>query len=622
MSEIRYFQNHLPSKGHTAIYKIHKYFARRPHNQFRAVIEHYVPESGVILDCFAGGGVTLIEGLTANRRVISVDINPIASLVQQAQVLEIPASTINTITSRFAEIAHDKIGFWFSTLCRHCNAETACRWIERAYVVNCPICSEHTLLDEHSKHIQADGRKRNGTYDCKHCQSSFKSVSVIRHSSEILNIRYKCISCSIEESAPPIDYDINLDSRIRLEEPIFISQFGLTIPKEEIPLEWDRQSEDALRRKGFRTFADLFTVRNRIFVAFMLRELETARPELTQDEYLACLTQISALIRYVNSMTFSTSSWMDGRPVAWAKHAYWTPNQFIEVNPFEYLSNRHLATIKWESDRVARFKDKYGSSNPVDVINKVADYSIICGDSRKLEVPDESIDAVITDPPFGGNVQYGELTHLWQVWLKDSNPFEKQLFDLDSEILVHRKKKTNGKSAKYYETGLRGVFDECYRVLKKNGVLCFTFNNKSADAWYSVMKAAFDAGFVLENEGVHYHEEITAYRDTAHLRYDGELQGDVLYTFIKKSRRTTKLPDEDQNLWLCKYLETATWNSDFKEQAIDLHLAVVRKSASLIAAGKAYDEVREWLSLLLLISKSNRSGTSVLETCKEIILVE
>src|SRR5690349_19610251 len=76
------------SSGHTAIYKMHKYFARRPHNVFRALIEQHVQPGGVVLDCFAGGGVTLVEGLTVGRRVISVDVNPIASLIQHAQVAE------------------------------------------------------------------------------------------------------------------------------------------------------------------------------------------------------------------------------------------------------------------------------------------------------------------------------------------------------------------------------------------------------------------------------------------------------------------------------------------------------------------------------------------------------
>lgn len=619
MSNIRFFQGRLPSKGHTAIYKIHKYFARRPHNQFRSVIEHYVPENGIVLDCFAGGGVTLVEGLTTNRRVISVDINPIASLVQQAQVLDIAATAINNITSHLAGTVYDHIHSWFTTLCRHCNSKTPYRWIERAYLVDCPKCGEDTSLDESSKHINADGTKKNGTYICRHCKEGFASVSVIRHSSEILNVRYKCVSCLTEDTSPPIDYDIDLDLRIKAEEQAFVIRLGLKIPTEEIPLDWDRQSEDALQRKGFNTFADLFTVRNRIFISFMLHELEASRSELSHVEYLASLTQISALIRYLNSMTFSTSSWMDGRPVAWAKHAYWTPNQFIEVNPFEYLSHRQLATTKWEADRAGRFSNKQGSDRPLDVIRGTADYSIVCGDSRKLEVPDASIDAVITDPPFGGNVQYGELTHLWQVWLKDLNPFGTRLFDLNSEILVHRKTKAQGKTTKHYEDGLRGVFEECFRVLKTDGVLCFTFNNKSVESWYSVMKAAFDSGFSLEDEGVHYHEEITAYRDTAHLRYDGELQGDVLYTFTKSPPHLQVSCDEDKSLWLSKYLRSANWHSTHKDQAIELHLAVVRKSASLIASGRAYDEVREWLSLLSLVSKSNRSGVSVLDACEEIV---
>ena len=100
MNPINYFAITMPSKGHSSIYKIHKYFARRPHNQFRAVIEHYVPIDGIVLDCFAGGGVTLIEGLTSNRRVVSIDINPVACLVQRGQVLEVSAEKINSITSQ------------------------------------------------------------------------------------------------------------------------------------------------------------------------------------------------------------------------------------------------------------------------------------------------------------------------------------------------------------------------------------------------------------------------------------------------------------------------------------------------------------------------------------------
>ncbi|GAH95598.1 unnamed protein product, partial [marine sediment metagenome] len=53
---------------------MHKYFARRPHNVFRYLIEFYTKPGDIILDCFCGGGVTLFEGLATGRKVIAVDI--------------------------------------------------------------------------------------------------------------------------------------------------------------------------------------------------------------------------------------------------------------------------------------------------------------------------------------------------------------------------------------------------------------------------------------------------------------------------------------------------------------------------------------------------------------------
>jgi putative DNA methylase len=624
MTQINYFSLNMPSKGHSAIYKIHKYFARRPHNQFRSVIEHYVPKNGIVLDCFAGGGVTLVEGLTAGRRVISADINPIASMVQHGQTIEVDADRINEITSDIAMEVGAAIGNHFKTTCRSCSSQTDYRWIERAYFVACPFCNAQTLLNEKSKAAGLNGRPVNGSYDCSTCHSRFPSVSAKRLGSAILNVRYRCTHCSFEETALPTRFDEDLDDVTRNDEIQILEKFDLVVPSDSIPLDWDRQVEDALSRKGFAKFADLFTPRNRLFLAFALKKLQSVAGELTQDEYVGALTQISALIRYVNSMTFSTSSWMDGRPVAWAKHAYWTPNQFIEVNPFEYLAHRQLAVVKWEADRKTRFSGKVRSRNPMDVIQGNADFSIICGDSRLLAIPNDSIDAVITDPPFGGNVQYGELTHLWQVWLRESNPYERELFDLKPEILVHRKKRSFSKTPEDYESGLREVFQECFRVLKSSGVLTFTFNNKSASAWYAVMRAAIDAGFILEDGGVHYQEEIKAYRDTAHLRYNGELQGDVLYSFLKPSSQVSHVvaaPDGDSIGLLRTFIDASQVESEDKSSSpgIALHLWVVRRAAQSIQAGESIERTFEWLNLLTLVGKSNRTGMSILDTCKELI---
>jgi SAM-dependent methyltransferase len=160
-----------------------------------------------------------------------------------------------------------------------------------------------------------------------------------------------------------------------------------------------------------------------------------------------------------------------------------------------------------------------------------------------MELPDDCVEVVVTDPPYGSNVQYGELCHFWLVWLKDRLPFKSKFFDLTEEVVVHRKQdKSTGYSKNFddYRMGLTEIYTECHRVLKQDGVLVFTFNNRNPDAWFAVIKAAIDSGFDLEADGITYQEQIEAYRDTAHLRFDGTVQGDFVYSFVKRKSTLKK----------------------------------------------------------------------------------
>lgn len=71
----------IVAKAHTPPYKIHKYFARRPHNVFNQLIENFTSPGEIILDPFCGGGVTIYEGVTQDRRVIGCDLNPLSTFI-------------------------------------------------------------------------------------------------------------------------------------------------------------------------------------------------------------------------------------------------------------------------------------------------------------------------------------------------------------------------------------------------------------------------------------------------------------------------------------------------------------------------------------------------------------
>lgn len=538
MKKLQYFSESIKSLGHTPIYKMHKYFARRPHNVFSALIEHYTNKDDVIFDPFGGGGVSLIEGLTLDRKVFISDVNPVASFIQYCQVAEVDPAKIAKFLKSISDNVEILFPKSFKTCCTKCeNHDAHVRWVEHAYIVKCPECNKPTSLSHESKFKNLDGDPVNGSYACENCNFNIKAANVKRTGSKILSLRFKCDSCGAHENKIPDKKDILQFSLFEDCYEELVKKHDLLVPQDKIPAEWDRQQEDCLHRKGFEKFSDLFTRRNLLICSAFFNEIRTLKKNNTinEIEHDFMFFVISSLLRYTNNMNFSTSSWMDGRPVAWAKHAYWTPNQYIEVNPYEYLQNRIKALRSGLKDQKARFTSKKFGFTFSDLQDGKADYVIKCQDSANVEIQDESVDLVVTDPPYGSNVQYGELCYFWQVWLQGQTFFPINKIDFSKEAVVHRKTKKNSYQKNFddYRQLLEKVFSKCHRVLKKDGVIVFTFNNKDIRAWYAVIKAALDAGFHLEPEGIFYQEAIDAYRDTAHLRYDGTPQGDFLYTFKK-----------------------------------------------------------------------------------------
>ena len=211
-------------------------------------------------------------------------------------------------------------------------------------------------------------------------------------------------------------------------------------------------------------------------------------------------------------------------------------------------------------------------------------------DSSNVPIPDESVDLVLTDPPYGGNVQYGELSAFWLAWIYEELGISKEyITDLAGEILVQRKNKVNAKTHQTYYEGLKRVYSECFRVLKKGQPLVFTFNSKDAKVWLAVLKAVIDSGFVLEPEGVIYQSPIEIYKNTAHTMASGTVHGDFIYTFVKPLEPMTKeeISDIQSTYKSIEVCVDSTIRSELKgnkEKTIsELYIAVLRIIIPLMA---------------------------------------
>jgi putative DNA methylase len=129
---------------------------------------------------------------------------------------------------------------------------------------------------------------------------------------------------------------------------------------------------------------------------------------------------------------------------------------------------------------------------PTDGLPPGAVY-LSCGDSASTDIPDQSVDAVVTDPPFYDNVHYSELAdffHVWQrLWFaddaatpQDTTRDPREVQDTDSDRFSDK---------------LAAVFAECHRVLNDEGLLVFSYHHSREGGWTSVAAAVLNAGFRL-----------------------------------------------------------------------------------------------------------------------------
>lgn len=304
-------------------------------------------------------------------------------------------------------------------------------------------------------------------------------------------------------------------------------------PEFKIPDDWDRQYEDKLQEKGVIKYSDFFTDRNYTLNCLIFNEIMQLKGTTGSqlNEYLYFL--FSSSLRYTNKMTRVTDNWEGGKPTAMDKHAFWLPNQYVETNILDVLSQRAKAIIRG---------CEYSTNNiPTDVVevNNFEDmklhnsYMVLNRSASDIPIPDESVDVIITDPPYGSNVQYAELSTIWNAWYAIYNNLDSYIYK-DKEAVVNRKSNFAGsKTVDDYEELLYEVYSEGARTLKSGGYLVFTFNNKNIKVWVAMLRAVARAGFYLPEDGVLFQDYIEAYKNTAHLRFSGNIQGDFIYSFRK-----------------------------------------------------------------------------------------
>jgi adenine-specific DNA methylase len=282
------------------------------------------------------------------------------------------------------------------------------------------------------------------------------------------------------------------------------------------------------RMYGINRWADFFTRRQLLSHVTALEELRVvmaqARRELPADSFRALALYMAFALDKAVDYSSRQSSWDATRLKirnTFDKHNFAFKWAFAELDGA-------AASLPWGVDQVANAYRGIArlALRPPTLLepDRRAQSRVTLGSAASLPLPDHSVDAIVTDPPYYDNVMYAECSDYFYVWLKrslaDTWPDLCQLVltDKEAEAVANpsifrdvatarirgRKKETGHKTANEladdrYESLLTTCFKESHRVLKDDGVLTVMFTHKRVDAWDTLGQALLEAGFSINS---------------------------------------------------------------------------------------------------------------------------
>jgi NAD(P)H-flavin reductase/16S rRNA G966 N2-methylase RsmD len=400
------------------MYSMHRYWSKKPSEVIAEYIKAYTYKGDVILDPFSGYGVTAIEALRLGRRVVAIDLNPMATFITKV-ILE-PVNLPN-------------LRWGFQDVRKACQSK-----IFQLFTTKCPKCGGKGVID-----------------------------FVVRKNDKPIQIAYGCDCSNRRLFKEPDAYDQGTDVRSAEMEIPFWYPYDVPLPP--------------IQRERFEYLHELFTRRNLIALSTILHSIENLSDERVREvmklAFTSCLDKCSKLkpvsYRAKGDGQYSLSE-------SWVAVRFYAPTLSQEVNPWKAFQRVYERVYegKKESNGVLRnvslgysYKDlESGSANAV----------ILTGSADRIlneELPEDSIDYVLTDPPFGSAVQYLPLSAFWGAWLR----FD---FDYENEIVVAPKR---GKTPTEYYQRLQSVFKSLNKLCKDKSYVHIFYNDVKGPYLHNIL---------------------------------------------------------------------------------------------------------------------------------------
>ena len=447
-----------------AIYKLHSYHTKVPYKSITHYIEHFTDPGDVVLDVFCGSGMTAVAASQVGRIAISCDLSPICTFVTHNYAFDNPLRKLDGIDELIKQLEkkyEDAITTFGADKRKHRIQFTV--WSD---VLECPECSKEVLFWGNGVDISTGTMPK--VFHCPHCRGEINSLTYTKVHETYFDPNLKKAVQRIKRVPVLINYLLGKQGKEKHLDDL----------DREMVKKYDRIAP--LRGQTLREFikGDMYRSGYHFGMTHVHHFFDQRTLCIAEDIHR------SLRDKYGNYGLFVFSSLLNRLT---------RMNRFIPfkngagvVGPFS--GTLYMPPLQVEREPLLYLRDKVKTHRKcAEILGTRLTCSTTQSATDLRQIPDNSIDYVFIDPPFGSNLMYSELNFLWEHWIDVfSNPLEEAI-----------QNENQGKGLEEYRKLMGKSFKSIFRVLKPGRWLTVEFHNSSNSVWRALQTSIWEAGFVI-----------------------------------------------------------------------------------------------------------------------------
>ncbi|OBT26959.1 DNA methyltransferase [Vibrio splendidus] len=489
-----------------AIYNAHSYHTKVPHKAIMRYILHYTNPGDVVHDCFCGTGMTgvaaklcgskeAVESLgylvnelgdileksdgesnpqwkifskLGERKAILSDLSPAATFIASNYNKPNEPLYFNEQAKQLVGLLEQEFGWMYRT--KHSDGQIGTiNYTVWSDVFECPTCNEEIIFWDSAVDVN-NGVVRD-SFPCNGCSTNLTKRAMSRAKVSFYDNQLKEVIAQTKSVPVRINYSIPGERRsfdkkpdksdLELIHKISQMDFDSWYPTDPI-VDGDKTPEAT--RQGYKSIDHLFTQRNlHVFSSawrlapYSLKWAVTGSIQRGSKQHQIAISRIGG-----------PKAGVGGATAGHRRGTLYIPSNQVEMSV--------ILLIRERLNQISKIVSSGNYSNLIQIRSATSN-----------GVPENSLDYVFIDPPFGSNIMYSELSQIWEAWLKVQTNNKEEAIE----------NKTQNKSVDRYRQLMTQSFRNVYKSLKPGRWATIEFSNTKASVWNTIQTSISEAGLVI-----------------------------------------------------------------------------------------------------------------------------